>query len=108
MSRRKALLIATLFVALVSPISAQQEFKFLNGGTVTAFGYYVGPYNGATGPNFSQDIVLNCVDFFHHINYNQIWTANVTNLGSGDLGNTRFGGLINGLVLYQQAAWLIT
>ena len=95
--------------AFANTAAAQQQFKFLSGGTVTAFGYYVGPYTGATGPGYSQTVTLNCVDFFHRITVGQTWSANVTRLGStADLAATRFGGLINGLALYRQAAWLTT
>ena len=105
----KSVLVVLLLAVSASTAQAQQQFKFLSGGSVTAFGYYVGPYVGATGPGFSQTLTLNCVDFFHHIRVGQIWTANTTRLGSAaDLTNTRFGGLTNGLTLYRQAAWLST
>jgi hypothetical protein len=110
MRRGKALLWAALLVVLVSPLSAQERFRFVNGGTVTAFGYYVGAYNGQTGWNgtsFTQNVVLNCVDFFHEIRIGQIWTANVSRLG-GSLANTRMAARTDALTLYRQAAWLTT
>jgi hypothetical protein len=104
---RLAVLIV-LSAASASTAQAQQ-FKFVSGGTVTAFGYYVGPYVGATGPSFSQAVTLNCVDFFHRVSTGQIWTANTTRLAiNADLTNTRFGGLTSALTLYRQAAWLST
>ena len=109
MRLKQLLLLVALTVGTVQAASAQtQTFRFLSGGTVTAFGYYVGPYTGATGENFAERITLNCVDFFHQIRVGQTWTANVTRLGTGSLANTRFGGLTNSLALYQQAAWLTT
>jgi hypothetical protein len=111
MRRGKALLWTALFVVLVSPLSAQERFRFLNGGSVTAFGYYVGSYNGQTGwngTNFTQNVVLNCVDFFHEIRLGQVWTANVTRLGIDNLTNTRLAGRSDALTLYRQAAWLTT
>jgi hypothetical protein len=105
---KELLVAAALTVGTVHTAAAQTQFKFLSGGTVTAFGYYVGPYTGATGPAYSDRLTLNCVDFFHHINVGQVWTANVTSLAWGDLTKTRFGTLGNGLALYQQAAWLTT
>jgi hypothetical protein len=105
----KSILVVLLLAVGASTAQAQQEFKFISGGSVTAFGYYVGPYKGATGPGFLEEVTLNCVDFFHRIRVGQIWTANTTRLGSNaDLGNTRFGGLTDGLTLYRQAAWLTT
>lgn len=107
--RLKLAIVVSLMAVCASTAQAQQQFKFLSGGSVTAFGYYVGPYVGATGPNFSQNVTLNCVDFFHRIRVGQVWTANTTRLGAAaNLTNTRFGGLTNGLTLYRQAAWLTT
>ncbi len=101
-------LFAALFVALAAPAVAQTTFKFVSGGTVTAFGYYVGTYSGAMGVSPGQTIQLNCVDFFHHVSIGQQWTANITRLDQ-NLSNTRFGPVFtNALDLYRQAAWLIT
>ena len=104
----KIIILAALTMGTAQAAEAQtQTFRFLSGGTVTGFGYYVGPYVGATGPGFSEQLTLNCVDFFHAITVGQTWTANVSRLDS-DLSNTRFGGITNGLTLYRQAAWLTT
>jgi hypothetical protein len=101
-------LAAMLFAAVAAPAAAQTPFKFVSGGSVTAFGYYVGTYTGAMGPGYTQLVGLNCVDYFHHVTTGQQWTANVTRL-DGDLSNTRFGPMYtNALDLYRQAAWLIT
>ena len=105
----KLAILFTAIAAFANNAAAQQQFKFISGGTVTAFGYYVGPYVGAMGPSYSQPVTLNCVDFFHHISVGQVWSANVTRLGAAsDLSATRFGGLTNALALYRQAAWLTT
>lgn len=110
MRRAKPTLWAVLFLALAWPLQAQTPFKFVNGGTVTAFGYYVGPYNGLMGVGYTQAIFLNCVDFFHDISYGQTWLANMSGLDGAapSLSDTRFGGLVNALDLYRQAAWLTT
>jgi hypothetical protein len=63
---------------------------------------YVSPYAGlivSTG----QNVVLNCVDFFHTATLNTNYMANQSLL-SGSLANTRF----NNLTWYLQAAWLTT
>jgi hypothetical protein len=110
MRLNKLFLVAALVFGSAQAAAAQtQTFRFLSGGTVTAYGYYVGPYQGATGDNFTKRITLNCVDFFHHISLGQVWNANITNLGVGDLSNTRFGAMFaNAATLYRQAAYLTT
>lgn len=102
MRSRIAALALTMSLGLAAPASASTQFTFVNGGTVTAFGYYVGPYNGLEG---TSAVKLNCVDFFHHVAVGDVWQANVTSLGSSaGLGSTRFGNLM----AYREAAWLTT
>ena len=94
-------------LGIAAPASASTQFTFVNGGTVTAFGYYVGQYAGFQGAPVNANVVLNCVDFFHDINNGQVWTANLTSLSPSATWNgsaTRF----NNLTLYRQAAWLTT
>lgn len=90
-------------VALALPAGAQTTFKFLNGGTVTAFGYYVGPYHGVMG-NPPVPVVLNCVDFFHDVVGGEVWDANLTNLGTGAGIGTQTRN--SSIELYEEAAWL--
>ena len=105
----KQLINAGLLAAFVAaaPLSAQVTVKLTapnapNGGTVTAFGYYMSPYTGTVN---GQQVTLNCDDFFHEVAVGDVWQANETSLGSGsNLSNTRF----DNLALYQQAAWLTT
>jgi PEP-CTERM motif-containing protein len=98
-------LAVTASIALAAPASAQTTFKFLNGGTVTAFGFYVGPYNGVMGSP-PTPVVLNCVDFFHDVVVGEVWDANLTNLGTGiGVGSVTRN---SSLQLYQEAAWLTT
>ena len=80
--------------------------------------FYVSPYAGLIDYNTStgtgRAVELNCVDYFHDVFIGDVWTANVTNLGSAtdaQLLNTRYGSLNSGslgtiLQLYKQAAWL--
>lgn len=94
-------------------------------GTVTAFGYYMSPYDGTvTPPSPSQLTTFYCVDFFHDVTLGESWQAHITNLGElvalknlGDLtelnallGNTRDGsdGDLNPLNIYESVAWLTT
>ena len=101
--------LATLATALciASPAGAQTHFTFVNGGTVSAYGYMVGPYNGTMGTGAgAQSVKLNCVDFFHEVTAGQQWDANLSNLGTGaGVGTTTRS---SSLDLYRQAAWLTT
>ena len=102
------ILFALCLFGAATTVTAQTPFKFVSGGTVTAFGYYVGTYTGAMGTDYSQPVGLNCVDFFHHVSIGQRWNANISRLG-GDLSRTRWGPVFtNALDLYRQAAWLVT
>jgi hypothetical protein len=106
MRSRIAAIALTLSLGVAAPASASTQFTFLNPGTVTAFGYYVGQYHGTEGAPVNANVILNCVDFFHHIQNGQVWQANLTSLGSSTgIGTiTRF----NNLTLYREAAWLTT
>jgi hypothetical protein len=99
------LLVAASFIA--APLRAQTPFTLVDGGSVSAFGYQVGPYNGLMGSGSSaQSLFLYCVDVAHTSVPGEEWTANLTNLGTGiGIGtNTRSADLN----LYRQAAWLTT
>jgi hypothetical protein len=107
MRSRIAALALTMSLGFAAPASASTQFTFLSAGSVSAFGYFVGPYTGYQGAPANNVIdKLNCVDFFHHVVQSppSVWNANLTNLGSSTgIGSvTRF----SGLALYQQAAWL--
>jgi PEP-CTERM motif len=106
MRSRIAALALTMSLGIAAPASASTQFTFLNPGTVTAFGYYVGQYHGLEGAPVNANVLLNCVDFFHHIANGNVWQANLTSLGS----NTGIGTVtrFNNLTLYREAAWLTT
>ncbi len=64
---------------------------------------YVSPYTGiATMGGNSQEVVLNCVDFFHEVALNNSYWANQTYLHANSLTGTRF----SNVTWYLQAAWL--
>ncbi len=73
--------------------------------------YYVSPYTGTMN---GQAVTLFCVDMINEVNFGQTWQANVTNLASGNLSNTRYGDsaispvAANAGILYAEAAWLTT
>lgn len=87
-------------------------FTGVNAGGVNDGTYYVSPYYGTLN---GQTVVLFCDDVLHEVNFNQSWTANVTNLNTAitntDFSNTRFGNGIssaNATILYEEVAWLVS
>lgn len=71
----------------------------------SALGYYVGPFWGTlTSDPTKPTIDLFCVDVLNAINFGHTWSANFTNLASGNLGLTRHGDAK--AAQYQQAAFL--
>ena len=71
----------------------------------------VSPYYGTMN---GQGVTLFCVDIINDVNFGQTWQANVANLASGTLSNTRYGDstispvAANAAVLFAEAAWLTT
>jgi hypothetical protein len=102
--RSRIAVLALLATTLSAPQAhASTQFTFLNGGTVVGFTYNVGRYNGLQG---STPVILNCVDFFHDVNANDVWQANITSIETGiGIGtNTRSSVWDD----YKKAAWLTT
>jgi len=94
--------VATLAAA---PLQAQVAFTFVNGGSVVASGYYVGPYNGLMGSP-GVPVQLNCVDFLHHVTNGETWSAWLTAVS--DVGTASSHARSSNGILYQQAAWLVS
>jgi PEP-CTERM motif len=102
MRRTRSTLLLAASLLFATRADAQTSFTFTSGGTVTAYGYYVGNYSGLMG---TTPVTLNCVDFFHEVYIGETWKANLTNLGTATTGvTTRFADL----TLYREAAWLTT
>ena len=102
--RKTWLLLPILLIATaVHADSVSMQFIGVNG---TNDGhYYVSPYYGTMN---GSPVTLYCVDIANTIHFNQVWQANLSTITIGsNLSDTRYGGLPNGLALYQQAAWLI-
>jgi hypothetical protein len=97
--------VATL--AAASPVAAQTtHFQFVNGGSVAVDGYYVGPYNGLMGTAPSQSsVLLNCVDFLHHVTPGETWDAYLTAVSSVSATSPTRS---HDMSLYQKAVWLTT
>ena len=107
-----ALLLSTPFA---KADSTTMQFTGVNGANNGV--YYVSPYAGTMnyGTSSAQSVVLFCDDINNEVSFNQVWTANVTSLASGNFTSTRYGnasvntGLgTSAAVLYQEAAWLVT
>lgn len=92
-----------LLATAVHADSVTMQFVGVNGAH--GGGYYVSPYYATMN---GSPVTLFCVDIANSVHWNQVWQANLTTITNGsNLANTRYGGLPNGLALYQQAAWLI-
>ena len=101
--RLTALAAAIAFAA--APLHAQTvSFTFLNGGSVVADGYYVGPYNGTMGSP-AQAVTLNCVDFLHHVTNGETWSAYLTAVNV--VGTAASHSRSPDKIAYEKAAWLI-
>jgi len=100
--------LTTLAAALTlaaAPLHAQVSFTFLNGGSVVADGYYVGPYSGTMGSP-AQAVTLNCVDFLHHVTNGETWSAFLTSVSN--VGTATSKARSGDKILYEKAAWLIS
>ena len=92
-------------------------FVGANGQTDSA-GYLISPYTATVN---GINTTIYCDDFANTVSNGQTWTANLTNLASGNLSNTRYGTIsqtlstsattsatFNATQLYDMAAWLTT
>ena len=116
---------STLFVSLLAATGAipmlagtvNVTFSGANGQTDSS-GYLISPYT-ATINGVSTTIY--CDDFANEVTNGENWTANVSNLASGNLSNTRYGAdstslltqngtnqSFTALQTYEMAAWLST
>jgi len=107
----------SLLAAAAAQLSAgpvNVTFNSANGETDSS-GYAISPYNITIS---GTSTTAYCDDFANDDSIGETWTANLTNLGSGDLSNTRYGGIsqtlatangsanYDGRQLYEMAAWL--
>lgn len=97
--------LAAALALAAAPLHAQVPVTFLNGGSVVADGYYVGPYNGTIGSP-AQPVQLNCVDFLHHVTNGESWTAFLTSVS--DVGTASSHARSTDQVAYEKAAWLVS
>lgn len=96
-----------VFADPVSTVTVTLDSKTLSSPAVG--GVIVAPYyldvNSVNNAPFKAPslITVICDDFADHVSVGEQWTANVTNLGSGNLSNTYF----NDLSKYEEAGWLL-
>lgn len=109
---RRVLLVALLFVCSAAyAYAGTEEFKFLNwngGDWTNGYPYYIAP---VTGPNGLVYAVM-CDDYEHGGQVGDVWDANITNLGSKNLSDTRFNNISGPnalwpLRLYDEAGWIL-
>jgi len=112
-----------LLVGTMLPATAQAQFtspqgvKYLGhsawGITKTKYGVYIGPYSlelqsGLEGSPGKMTIDAFCVDFENYVAAS--WTANINNVNTGDLTETRFFQRYGDIAIteqrYRAAAWL--
>jgi hypothetical protein len=80
--------------------------------------YYVSPYTGVMnlGSSNAQPVALFCDDINNEVYVGEIWQANVTNMATGNLANSRYGnglvnpnlGSTNPQTLYEEGAWIVS
>lgn len=99
----KKLLLMLVIAALGCAVPAAADTFTLTGVSGNSQGgFYTAPY--FLSQNGSPSFGAMCVDFTHHLTIGESWEASTTNLGSGDLSNTRLGAA--GYATYREEAWL--
>lgn len=117
MKLHRSFAILAAIAVFATPLAAQNmKLTGVNGQWATytvgsgTESVYIGAYYAKMLAEPGQPTVdIYCDDFTHSISLNQEWTARFTNLGSGDLSLTRWGGLgvSNVQQKYMEAAWLV-
>lgn len=96
-----------LLAAAASPALAQTQVTLTGTGSINHDNVRVGAYQARLGSDpTTESVDVFCVDYAHSVSLGQTWTANMTNLMSGDLSMTRGGNA--SLAQYQQMAYLTT
>ena len=104
-------LVIALFLVPLAKADGPVYMQFENVNGVHDNQYYVSPYYGSMN---GQQVVLFCDDVINEVNFGETWWANVTNLGSGNFSNTRYGSVGAGqlgttpAIAYAEAAWLVS
>ncbi len=107
---RKLVILAVLVCGSVYAFADPTEFTFIGwdgGNWQNGYPYYIEENNGSP-------TILNvmCDDYAHGGMPGDQWEANITNLGTGNIQQTRFNNLpgqnaLYPLMLYDEAGWLL-
>jgi hypothetical protein len=109
---RRLMLLAVVLGLSICAFADPVEFKFIawNQGQ-WQLGYpYLIEAQGTSGPTF---LAVMCDDYMHGGGPGDIWDANITQLGAGNIMETRFNRIVAGpgalspLTLYQEAGWIL-
>jgi hypothetical protein len=123
--KKQTILKSTLLASLIylsagaihlaaSPVSV--TFNTANGQTDSS-GDLISPYTATVA---GASTTIYCDDFANKVSAGETWTADITNLASGNLSSTRYGNItetlstksgtasFSGLQLYEMSAWLTT
>ena len=110
---RRLVLLALLVGWSVCAHADPTEFRFLSwsgGDWQNGFPYYLTALN-LPGGNAVMPVM--CDDYFHAGSPGEVWDANITRLGDGDISQTRFNRTPPGpfalapLVRYEEAGWIL-
>jgi len=105
--RSFAIALAGVALLAVTASAQTESLQFVSGGSVVASppGVYVGPYQARVTSLPGQPIIdIFCVDYYHEVYNNSVWTANVENLGTSTLSLSRLGA--GSQQTYLEAAYL--
>ena len=103
-----ALLLGWAVCAYASPV----EFTFVawnDGAWQNGFPYVIQPTEGSPG----SILFVMCDDYVHGGMPGELWDANITQLGSGNISLARFNKFVSGptalspLTLYDEAGWIL-
>jgi hypothetical protein len=109
---RRFVLLLLVFGGAVCAYAGPTEFTFVawnNGQWQNGYPYVIQPTNGPTG----SILAVMCDDYFHGGMPGDMWEANITQLGSGNISLARFNKFVSGpsalspLQLYDEAGWLL-
>jgi len=109
---RRLVLLAVLLGGAVYAYAGSTNFTFVawnNGQWQNGYPYTIEPTDGPTG----SILAVMCDDYAHGGQPGDMWDANITQLGSGNIMLARFNNLLQGpnalanLTLYDEAGWIL-
>jgi len=123
LGRLLGILAAVIFLAPLAKADSSVTMVFNGVNGANDGQYYVSPYYGSMN---GQSVVLFCDDILNEVGINQVWQAQVTNLGAaiagGNFSQTRYGSAAGSAIFnntslayydnpgmaYEEAAWLVS